>query len=127
MSLRLRKDSAIAPGGPINQKHSNPSLTSMMLECDLENVPTFGRAPPHWQAGQIPNTLIVRQDRKPLRTDLVEAFGDFCQKVLQPEFERVTKSIEETDRLPPSAKIVMAKMTLVNWTEFLSTWKSSEE
>lgn len=62
----------------------------MMLACEPEGQ-SFGWALPDWQGGKVPNTLIVRQDREPLSTEIVEAFGDSCQDYLQPAFERATE------------------------------------
>lgn len=126
MSLLLRKD--VRKKWPIhlqNHDYCNSALTFMMLACDPQKS-SFGWAPPEWQGGQVPNVLIVRQDRKPLNQDVVEAFGAFCENSLQGSFELATELADNPLQYRSAVREVERRMMPETWTRFLSTWESPE-
>lgn len=97
----------------------------MVLACDPRKE-SFGWAPPRWQGGQVPNTLIIRQDRKPLDTDTVEAFGGFCENYLQGDFELSTELAGNPLQYRSVVQTVMRKMSPESWSAYLETCKVEE-
>lgn len=122
MPLLLRKDVRKKYPGPINHDHSNSALTFMMLACDPKK-PSFGWAPPSWQGGQVPNTLVVRQDRVPLNPETLEALGDYCENFLQPDFELATELAQNPLQYRSVVSTINRKMSPGEWASFLSEWE----
>ncbi|SMR58285.1 unnamed protein product [Zymoseptoria tritici ST99CH_1E4] len=132
MPLLLRKDRKTPKfigelHRPADPSHSNSTLTAMMTSCDPDgpHQMNFGLTPRHWQGGQVPDTLIVRQDREDLDPHVLQAFGDYCEVVLQPGFKRTAWPWKEA--FASLAAEVLENMESEKWSSYLATWKSLRE
>lgn len=106
----------------------NPPLTFMMMGCDPK-AESFGWAELGWSGGEVPNVLIVRQDREPLLSHEVEAFGDYCQNFLADKFQQymedASAAADNSLKLQSLVRGMMSNITPEVWEKRLEDWEAT--
>lgn len=106
----------------------NQHITFMHVSCDPtssweKDRAAFGLAPLHWQ-NDVGTQLVVSGHMKHLRAQTVEAFGDFCQWHLTSYFQWCGENaFGDRRKIDEVRKRVLAEITKLKWTEYLSQWK----
>ena len=85
------------------------------------NGTKFGDTENFWSRC-VGDTLVVRQDRRTLAPHVIQAFCDFCVKVVEPMLERVRFGRPT----PMTKEQALAEITPQRWEAYLETWRKEK-